>query len=97
MNFTGRMEGQEIHVELKYCERCGGLWLRPMLTDGVYCASCRVRLAAMPDPGEPAPRTTKRRKPRLKVTKSQPECPDAQVDLTRVEYLQGVATVGVWL
>ena len=34
MNFMGRMEGQEIQVELKYCERCGGLWLRPRGADG---------------------------------------------------------------
>jgi len=27
MNFLGRMDGPEIEVELKYCERCGGLWL----------------------------------------------------------------------
>jgi hypothetical protein len=52
MNFIGRAEGQEIQVELKYCERCGGLWLRPQKTDGVHCASCRVALAARPDPGE---------------------------------------------
>jgi Zn-finger nucleic acid-binding protein len=51
MNLIGRTEGQEIQVELKYCERCGGLWLRPQKTDGVFCASCRVALAAMPDPG----------------------------------------------
>jgi len=29
MDFIGTMEGSEIQVELKYCERCGGLWLRP--------------------------------------------------------------------
>jgi hypothetical protein len=96
MNFTGRMEGQELHIELKYCERCGGLWLRPMLTAGVHCASCRVQLASLPDPGEPAPRTTKRRNPRLKLAKSRPGCSDAQVHPTQVEYLQGVAAVGVW-
>jgi Zn-finger nucleic acid-binding protein len=27
-------------VELKYCERCGGLWLRRTKTDGVVCAEC---------------------------------------------------------
>ena len=29
MNFISRMEGSEIQVELKYCERCGGLWPAP--------------------------------------------------------------------
>ena len=61
MNLIGRMEGQEIRVELKYCERCGGLWLRPQGADGVYCAGCRVRLAARPDPGEAPPRKARRR------------------------------------
>jgi DNA-directed RNA polymerase subunit RPC12/RpoP len=55
MTFIGKMEGQEIQVELKYCERCGKLWLRPQGADGVHCASCRVLLAAMPDPGEAPP------------------------------------------
>lgn len=96
MNFTGRIEGQEIHVDLKYCERCGGLWLRPILTEGVYCASCRGQQAALPDRGDPAQGTTKRRKPRLKVAKSQPKCSDVQMHVTRVEYLQGIATAGVW-
>lgn len=27
-------------VELKYCERCGGLWLRRVKTEGVVCAVC---------------------------------------------------------
>lgn len=59
MDFIGIMEGSEIQVELKYCERCGGLWLRPQGTNGVYCASCRVCLAAMPNPGEAPRRKTR--------------------------------------
>src|ERR1039458_7035701 len=35
MNFIRETKGQEIQVELKYCERCGGLWLRPQGADGV--------------------------------------------------------------
>jgi hypothetical protein len=27
-------------LELKYCERCGGLWLRPQGGEEVYCARC---------------------------------------------------------
>ena len=26
MRFIGTMEGSEMQVELRYCERCGGLW-----------------------------------------------------------------------
>lgn len=29
-----------IHFELKYCERCGGLWLRRRETAAVYCSPC---------------------------------------------------------
>ena len=61
MNIISEMEGREILVELKYCERCGGLWLRPQGTDGVYCASCHMLLAAMPDPGEAPPRKRRSR------------------------------------
>ena len=29
-------------LELKYCERCGGLWLRPQGGEAVYCSTCAV-------------------------------------------------------
>jgi len=29
-----------IELELKYCERCGGLWLRARGTEQVYCPAC---------------------------------------------------------
>ena len=93
MNFISTMEGQEIQVELKYCERCGGLWLRAQGADGVYCASCRVRLAAMPNPGEAPPRKARRRKARAQRTLVQRE--DLQSP-ARIEYLQGVAAMEVW-
>ena len=93
MNLIGRMEGQEIRVELKYCERCGGLWLRPQGAEGVYCASCRVALAAMPNPGEAPPRKARRRKARAQRTLVQRE--DLQSP-ARIEYLQGVAAMEVW-
>ncbi len=34
-----------IEVELKYCERCGGLWLRRKGCSKVYCASCEPAMA----------------------------------------------------
>jgi hypothetical protein len=40
------LEYQEIHVELKYCERCGGLWLRQEGITRVHCASCHLVLEA---------------------------------------------------
>ena len=94
MDFIGTTEGSEIQVELKYCERCGGLWLRPQGTNGVYCASCRVCLAAMPDPGEAPPRKARsRRKARTQRKDVQRE--DLQSP-ARIECLQGAAAMEVW-
>ncbi len=94
MNFMGRMEGQEIQVELKYCERCGGLWLRPRGADGVYCASCHKRLAARPNPEEAPPREARqRRKARVQGTGVPTEVVQNQ---GRIEYLEGVAGMEAW-
>jgi hypothetical protein len=35
-------------MELKYCERCGGLWLRPLGDSHVYCSSCSPAMAELP-------------------------------------------------
>lgn len=37
-------------VELKYCERCGGLWLREAGSAQVYCARCLPLLDDWPAP-----------------------------------------------
>jgi len=34
-----------IQLELKYCERCGALWLRPRGEENVYCALCLWQLS----------------------------------------------------
>ena len=86
------MESQEIRVELKYCERCGGLWLRPQGAEGGYCASCRVALAAMPNPGAAPPRKAPRRKARAQGKHLQREDLQSQ---GRIECLQGVAAMEV--
>ena len=93
MNFIGRMEGQEIQVELKYCERCGGLWLHQQGVDGVYCASCRACLAAMPNPGEAPPRKARPRR-KGQVEKAQVLLEDLHCQ-GRIEYLEGVAAMEV--
>jgi hypothetical protein len=38
-----------IEVELKYCERCGGLWLRLKGSAQVYCADCQPLMADLPE------------------------------------------------
>ncbi|MGA9039294.1 MAG: hypothetical protein WB421_02055 [Terriglobales bacterium] len=53
------VEGQTaILLELKYCERCGGLWVRPSGSEEVYCASCAIEMAdvALPRKKKTAPR-----------------------------------------
>jgi Zn-finger nucleic acid-binding protein len=40
--------GNETHVELKYCERCGGLWLRSAGSQRVYCVACAHEMAKLP-------------------------------------------------
>jgi hypothetical protein len=92
MNFIGKMEGPGIQVELKYCERCGGLWLRPQGADGVYCASCRVRLAALPNSGGMPPHRTVRRKSRARGMDGRTKHLDGS---GRIDYLQGVVTMEV--
>jgi Zn-finger nucleic acid-binding protein len=37
-----------VHLELKYCERCGGLWLRLQGSGDVYCDSCAKQVAGLP-------------------------------------------------
>jgi hypothetical protein len=37
-----------LRLELKYCERCGGLWLRPTGGGQVYCAACGLAMAELP-------------------------------------------------
>ncbi len=44
-------------VDLKYCERCGGLWLRTRGAAAVYCSPCGREMAELP-----AARTTLRGK-----------------------------------
>jgi hypothetical protein len=47
MNFISMIRQEAEAMELKYCERCGGLWLRRPGQDGVDCGRCRARLAAL--------------------------------------------------
>jgi hypothetical protein len=54
------IEGLEIvRLELKYCERCGGLWMRTWGTEDVYCPACAVQMLDLP--------TRRKRKPHLLV------------------------------
>lgn len=39
-----------VPVELKYCERCGGLWFRSAEQEEVYCPACVPKMAEFPPP-----------------------------------------------
>jgi hypothetical protein len=58
-----------IHMELKYCERCGGLWLRLKGSDLIFCAPCAVVLAGITRD----PHFLEHRRPRSKTPTLQPE------------------------
>jgi ribosomal protein L37AE/L43A len=47
MNFISMSRQEDLAVELKYCERCGGLWLRRPGQGVVYCGRCRAQRAAL--------------------------------------------------
>ena len=80
MNFITWTEGPITGLELKYCERSGGLWLRLHGDNEVYCASCRTRLAELSRSGEE--RVSKPRLPR-------PKREDIQCQ-AQIKALQGV-------
>jgi Zn-finger nucleic acid-binding protein len=40
----------EVGVELKYCEHCGGLWVRERGAGTVYCEKCQPKVADLPAP-----------------------------------------------
>jgi hypothetical protein len=39
---------EKVSLELKYCERCGGLWLRSAGSRQIYCVACAREIAEMP-------------------------------------------------
>ena len=41
-------EAEQGEVELKYCERCGALWLRRRGVEEVYCIACVPKMAEFP-------------------------------------------------
>ena len=38
----------EVRVELKYCEHCGGLWVRERGSGVVFCDKCQVKVDDLP-------------------------------------------------
>ena len=48
-----------VEMELKYCELCGGLWMRLQGSRDSYCAACHQRMAAFAFWREPSTRHSK--------------------------------------
>jgi hypothetical protein len=51
LKVEGIMKVDELEVvglELKYCERCGALWLRPCGSEQAYCAICIPKMLESP-------------------------------------------------
>jgi ribosomal protein S27AE len=88
MNFLETITNEGIQLDLKYCERCGGLWLRPHGTDGVYCAACGAYFAERPKVMDVPARKPRRRRARKVVE-------EGEVCSLPVLNLEGVA-VEVW-
>ena len=53
------MSANEKKLELKYCERCGGLWLRERGCGEIYCVECLVAIEELPPPKK-RPRSVER-------------------------------------
>jgi len=95
MNFIGRIECSHVEVELKYCERCGGLFLRPQRTALVYCVSCATRLAGQPEFAEVLNRSSSSKKRNPRMVKG-PKLRERQIHGgAKIGYIRGVAAVEV--
>lgn len=74
-------ENELVRVELKYCEHCGGLWVRGRGA-GVYCHKCEPKVADLPIP--------KRKLGRFKL----PVAARPQIDTVVTEELCDLDAVG---
>jgi hypothetical protein len=100
MNITNGTDVEGIARDLKYCERCGGLWVRALGGTGVYCSSCQGYFAARPNVGgtQWQPRRARRRKTRvLEASRSESDLRiDAQMH-GQIDCLHGVGAMEVRL
>ena len=55
---TKSSENRATRMELKYCEHCGGLWLRECGAGTVYCGNCQLSVADLPIPKKKPQRVT---------------------------------------
>ncbi len=51
---------ENMNYELKYCERCGTLKLRPVASETTYCRACQHLLGRYAFPREAGPNNSQR-------------------------------------
>ena len=59
-----KSSSKELQFELKYCERCGGLWMRPVGGGQIYCRVCGRAMAELPPASYQAETARMQRGPR---------------------------------
>lgn len=84
----GRETSDETCVELKYCERCGGLGIRGP-GSGVYCKNCLPEIAQLPAPRNPGNSAEIADEPLLEPEDYEYEIPD--IDAIKFEASGGAA------
>ena len=75
---------EEVRVELKYCEHCGGLWVRECGAGVVYCENCQAKVADLPIPKKKPGRITLPVGRRTVVEDCGREIGDGETDLEAV-------------
>ena len=77
----GEGKKEMVRVELKYCEHCGGLWVRERGTCEVYCEKCQPKVADLPVPKKRSARVQLPVRPRTVVENYGPEILEDEMDL----------------
>jgi hypothetical protein len=92
MNLISDIDTAQAGIELKYCERCGGLFLRLIGASLVYCGPCKAHQAGLHSPAKlPVPLEGRtRRKARLPQLQRKASGLGA-----RINDLKAVASAGV--
>ncbi len=95
MNFISEAQSGRVPVELKYCERCGGLFLREQAGEVVYCRGCTAHMRAAPQlrPDGRKSSARKTRNPRL-IKGPQPQKRGLEAT-THIHCLEAVAALEV--
>lgn len=78
-----------VRMELKYCEHCGGLWVREPGSGVVYCDKCAPKVADLPAPKKKPQRMKLPVRPRTLVEEYERERFDE--DASDLEAVGGVA------